>query len=228
MDLTEIAARIDQTALYPDLNEAGVRLLCDEAEKYGFYRVFIPPCRVPLAVELLRQTPVMVGSVVGFPFGYTTSDLKAIEATKLIEAGAADIDMVINLGLVKDGRWTEVAADIAAVCAAAKKIHVPFEVTVKVIIETALLDEEEKVRAARTVKEAGADYVKTSTGYASTGAVAADVALLRATVGPSFGVKASGGIRTAVQFHEMVAAGADRIGTSAGVTIMEEEAGRAR
>ena len=228
MDLTEIAALIDQTALYPDLNEAGVRLLCDEAEKYGFYRVFIPPCRVPLAVELLRQTPVMVGSVVGFPFGYTASDLKAIEATKLIEAGTADIDMVINLGLVKDGRWTEVAADIAAVCAAAKNIHVPFEVTVKVIIETALLDEEEKVRAARTVKEAGADYVKTSTGYASGGAVAADVALLRATVGPSFGVKASGGIRTAVQFHEMVAAGADRIGTSAGVTIMEEEAGRAR
>ncbi len=228
MDLTEIASRIDHTALQPDLDEASVRRLCNEAEKYGFFRVFIPPCRVPLAVELLRPTPVMVGTVVGFPFGYTDSDFKAVEATRLVEAGAADIDMVINLGWVKDGRWAEVVADIAGVCTAARNVNAPFEVTVKVIIETALLDEEEKRQAARTVKEAGADYVKTSTGYASGGAVAADVALLRATVGPSFGVKASGGIRTAVQFHEMVAAGADRIGTSAGVAIMEEEAGRAR
>ena len=228
MDLVEIAARIDHTALYPDLDEAGVRRLCDEARRYGFFRVFIPPCRVPLAAKLLGQTPAKVGSVVGFPFGYAASDSKAAEAARLVEAGAADIDMVINLGWIKDGRWAEVAADIATVRVAAKEVKASFEVTLKVIIETALLNEDEKVRAARTVKEAGADYVKTSTGYAGGGAVAADVALLRSTVGSSFGVKASGGIRTAAQLHEMLAAGADRIGTSAGAAIIEEEAGRAR
>lgn len=228
MDTQEIAALIDHTALHPDLDEAGVRRLCDEARQYGFVRVFVPPCRVRLAAELLRQMPVEVGSVVGFPLGYAAPESKAAEAAVLVEAGAADIDMVINIGWIKDGRWADVCADITAVCTAARSVRTHVEVTVKVIIETALLSEAEKTRAAKAVVEAGADYVKTSTGYADAGAVAADVALLRGVVGESFGVKASGGIKTAVQLHEMLAAGADRIGTSAGVAIMLEEAGGAR
>jgi deoxyribose-phosphate aldolase len=170
----------------------------------------------------MSGSDVGVGSVAGFPFGYETTAIKAVQAATVIAGGASDVDMVLNIGWIKDGLWDDVAADIKETTLAARAAAGGRPIIVKVIIETCLLTDDEKKRAALAVVRAGADFVKTSTGYSTGGAVAGDVALLRKTVGPDFGVKASGGIRTLDQFRVLAEAGADRIGTSAGVAIMDE------
>lgn len=189
-------------------------MLCDEAKKFHFAAVCINPVYVSLAVSHVAQSAVKVCTVVGFPLGANTSAVKSFEAHDAIVHGAHEIDMVINMGALKFGNDLLVSNDIKAVR----------EVTVgrvlKVIIETGLLSQEEKVRACLMAREAGADFVKTSTGFANSGATAADVRLMRETVGPHMGVKASGGIRDAKTAEELIAAGANRLGTSFGVSII--------
>lgn len=217
-----LAKRIDHTALGSDLSANGVMRLCQEAKEHGFRSVFLQPCRVRLAADLLKGTGIAVGTVAGFPFGANFSEVKAREAALAVSLGAAEIDMVINVGWIKDGRWEDVRKDIGLVVKAAAEASDGGRAIVKVIIETCLLSDSEKRRAAIVIKEVGADYVKTSTGYMGAGANADDVRLLRAVVGDDFGVKASGGIRTLAQATDLVEAGADIIGTSAGVAIIEE------
>lgn len=220
--MEDIAKLIDHTVLNSDADKKKIEHLCAEARNFGFKSVFLHPCRVEQAVIHLRGTSINVGTVSGFPFGANRTEIKAREAALAVSQGAQEIDMVINVGWIKDGRWDDVASDISAVVKAAK-VGSDRPVTVKVIIETCLLTDEEKRRAAMAVKDAGADFVKTSTGYMGGGATVEDVALLRAAVGPEFGVKASGGIRTLEQVKALIAAGATRIGTSAGVQIMNED-----
>jgi deoxyribose-phosphate aldolase len=222
MNVKDIAGLIDHTALGPDFDEAGTVRLCAEAKRYGFHTAFVPPCRVKRAVELLAGSGVGVGSVAGFPFGYETTKIKAAQAATVIGDGASDVDMVINIGWIKDGLWPEVTADINETVQAARAAAEGRPVMVKVIIEACLLTDDEKRRAALAVQEAGANFVKTSTGYSTGGAVVADVVLLREAVGYDFGVKAAGGIRKLSEFRSMIDAGADRIGTSASVAIIEE------
>lgn len=220
--MKEIAGLIDHTALGSDVDAKRVEQLCEEARRYGFRSVFTQPCRVEAAVACLRGTGMHVGTVSGFPFGANNPEIKASEAALAVSQGADEIDMVINVGWIKDGRWEEVKTDISGVVKASGVDGGARKITVKVIIETCLLTESEKRRAALVIREAGADFVKTSTGYMGPGANVDDVALLRAVVGPDFGVKASGGIRTLEQVKALIAAGANRIGTSAGVAIMNE------
>ena len=227
-EIAEIAARIDHTVLGAEVGDDKVVQVCSEARLFGFRTAFVPPCWVERAVGLLRDTDIGVGSTVGFPFGNDSTAAKAAQAVDSVKTGASDVDMVINIGWVKDGRWGAVRADIEETVRAAREAGGRRRVVVKVIIETCLLTAQEKERTAHTIVEAGADFVKTSTGYAQSGAVVSDVALLRAAVGPGFGIKASGGIRTLDELREMVAAGADRIGTSAGVAIVEELKARMR
>jgi deoxyribose-phosphate aldolase len=213
----EIAKLIDHTLLRPDAREQDVRTLCAEAREFGFHSVCVNPHFVEKARALLRGSGVRVTSVVGFPLGMTLTAVKAYEALNAALLGAEELDMVINLGALKSGRWDVVERDISDVVAVTRGlIH-------KVIIEACYLDEEEKKRAAGAALEAGADFVKTSTGFGPGGARVEDVRLIRAVVGDKAGVKASGGIRTLAQAREMVAAGATRIGTSRGRDIMEEE-----
>ncbi len=220
----DLARYIDHTLLRPDATAAEIDRLCSEAKEYGFAAVCINPTWVRRAAEQLRGTSVAVASVIAFPFGATTSDIKAAEARRALRDGAREIDMVINIGALKSGMRELVREDIARVsdaCHEAGAIN-------KVIIEAALLTDEEKVIASRLAQRARADYVKTSTGFASGGATVFDVALMRETVGPKMGVKAAGGIRTAEDVREMIAAGATRIGASAGVRIVtggERQAG---
>ena len=212
----DLAAYIDHTLLRPDATAGDIDRLCAEALEYGFAAVCVNPVWVARCQGHLRGSDVRIASVVGFPFGATTPDIKATEARRAIRDGAREIDMVINIGALKSGEHDLVRADIARVsdaCREAGAIN-------KVIIEAALLTDEEKVVACLLAKEARADYVKTSTGYASGGATVFDVALMRETVGPRMGVKAAGGIRTAEDVREMIAAGATRIGASAGVRIV--------
>ncbi len=219
----DLAACIDHTLLRPDATAAEIDQLCVEAAEHHFAAVCVNPTWVARAAEALRGTGVAVASVVGFPFGAGTSEVKAAEASRAIHDGANEIDMVINIGALRSGMTDLVRDDIAAVseaCHAAGAVN-------KVIIETALLSDDEKVTACRLAAAAGADTVKTSTGYASGGATAGDVALMRATVGPGMGVKAAGGIRTAADVRAMLDAGATRIGTSAGVRIVAEQNGDA-
>lgn len=217
MKAEELAAFIDHTLLKPDATETMVRRLCAEARQYGFAAVCVNPNYVKLAAEELKGSPVRVATVVGFPLGATFTEVKVRETALAVAAGAAEIDMVIDLGALKDGRLRRVEEDVAAVVREAAAGGA----TVKAILETALLTEEEKVTAARLAVAAGAAFVKTSTGFGPGGATVEDVRLLKQTVGDKAGVKASGGIRTAEAALAMVAAGASRIGTSAGVAIME-------
>ena len=213
-----IAKMIDHTVLKPQTTEADVRKLCAEAAEYGFASVCVNPCWVSLCAELLQDTPVDVCTVIGFPLGANTPAVKAFEAAEAIAQGATEVDMVLNVGAMKDGKHDLVREDIAAVVEAAKG-----KALVKVILETCLLNDEEKRAACRLAKEAGADYVKTSTGFSTGGATVEDIALMRTEVGADMGVKASGGIRDYAAAKAMVQAGASRIGASAGVQIVAQE-----
>jgi deoxyribose-phosphate aldolase len=218
-----IAATIDHTLLKPDATADDIDKLCREAAEWKFATVCVNPTWVARAASRLRRTGVGVCSVVGFPLGATTPDVKQYEARRAIFDGASEIDMVLNVGALKSGDVRLVADDIRAVVAACSERGV----TSKVILETALLTDEEKVTACTLAKAAGADFVKTSTGFGPGGATAADVALMRRVVGSEMGVKASGGVRDLQQVKAMVAAGATRIGASAGVRIVKESRGDA-
>ncbi|KYD32937.1 deoxyribose-phosphate aldolase [Parageobacillus toebii] len=211
-----IAKMIDHTLLKADATKAQIVKLCEEAKQYGFASVCVNPTWVATAAELLKGTDVKVCTVIGFPLGANTPETKAFETKNAIENGAAEVDMVINVGALKDGNDDLVERDIRAVVDVAKG-----KALVKVIIEACLLTEEEKVRACQLAVKAGADYVKTSTGFSTGGATPEDVALMRKTVGPNIGVKASGGVRDMQSAEAMIQAGATRIGTSSGVSIVE-------
>ena len=216
------ASLIDHTLLKPEASEADIRKLCDEAAQFGFASVCVNPGWVKQASEFLKGSGVPVCTVIGFPLGATLSDVKAYEARRSIFNGAREVDMVINIGALKSGDDCAVEDDIKAVAEAAHENHI----LCKVIIETALLTDEEKVRACLAAKNAGADFVKTSTGFSKGGATVADVALMRKTVGRSLGVKASGGVKGIEDARAMFEAGATRIGASVGVKIAQEAEGK--
>ncbi len=223
-----IARLIDHTVLAPDTTEARVRALCAEAREHCFASVCVNPCWVPLAAEELRGAPPAVCTVIGFPFGADRAPVKAAETERAVQDGATEVDMVLNVGFLKSGRYAEAEDDVRAVVKAARGAgrtararKATERVLVKVILETALLSDEEKVIACVLAQNAGADFVKTSTGFAKGGASPADVALMRRVVGDRMGVKASGGIRSLETAQEMVASGATRIGASASVAIVQ-------
>jgi len=215
--LIEIASLIDHTILKPDATREDVLRVCQEARDYTFASVCVNPYWVPLVARQLAGSPVKVCSVVGFPLGATTTEAKVCETESAIRLGATEIDMVINIGALRSGDLETVKVDIAAVAAT---VH-QHDAILKVIIETALLTDEQKVTACEIAVAAHADFVKTSTGFSTFGATAHDVELMRRTVGPNVGVKASGGIRTLEDFRSMVAAGASRVGASASVKIVD-------
>jgi len=215
------ASLIDHTLLKPEASEADIKKLCDEAAQFGFASVCVNPSWVKAAAEFLRGSDVPVCTVIGFPLGATLSDVKAYEARRAIFNGAREVDMVINIGALKSGDDCLVEDDIRAVADAAHENGV----LCKVIIETALLTDEEKVRASLAAKNAGADFVKTSTGFSKGGATVEDVALMRRTVGRDLGVKASGGVKGIDDARAMFEAGATRIGASVGVKIAQEASG---
>ena len=213
-----LARLIDHTLLKPEATEVQIRKLCEEAAQYGFASVCLNPTWVRLASNLLRQTAVGVCTVIGFPLGANAADVKIYETRRALHDGASEIDMVINVGALKSRDYELVESDILGVVCCCKEAGA----TSKVIIECALLEEEEKVKACTLVKAAGADFVKTSTGFAAGGATVEDVALMRRVVGESMGIKAAGGVRDAATARQMVAAGATRLGASAGVRIIQE------
>lgn len=215
------ASLIDHTLLKPEASESDIKKLCDEAAQYGFASVCVNPSWVKKASEFLRGTNVPVCTVIGFPLGATISDVKAYETRRAIFNGAREVDMVINIGALKSGDDCTVEDDIRAVVEAAHENGI----LCKVIIETALLTDEEKVRACLASKNAGADFVKTSTGFAKGGATVDDIALMRRAVGKGLGVKASGGVKGIEDAKAMVEAGATRIGASVGVKIAQEASG---
>lgn len=208
----------DHTILKPEAREADVVKLCEEAKEYGFYAVCVNSCYVPLAVAELTGTGVRVASVIGFPLGACSTPAKVFETTWAGSVGAKEIDMVIHVGALKEGRFDYVLQDIKGVVDAAAKQGA----IVKVILETCLLTDEEIVKACELSKDAGAAFVKTSTGFSKDGATAHHVLLMKTTVGDSMEVKASGGIRDYKKTMEMIEAGADRIGASASVEILKE------
>ena len=214
MDKKTIAAMIDHTLLKPEATPAQIEKLCAEAAEYHFASVCVNPVYIPLAARLLKGTGVKVCCVVGFPLGAIAPEQKAAEAASCAAMGAEELDMVIHVGAAKAGDWALVQRDIEGVVKAAAG-H-----TVKVIIETCLLTDEEQVKACEAAKAAGADFVKTSTGFSTGGATTHDIALMRKTVGPEMGVKASGGIRDYETAMAMIEAGANRIGASAGIAIV--------
>jgi deoxyribose-phosphate aldolase len=209
-----LASYIDHTLLKPEATTADVLKICEEAVTYHFFSVCVNADHVKTVADAVKGTEVKVTAVVGFPLGATTSATKAFEAQEAISNGAHEIDMVINVGALKSGNDAKVKSDIAEVVKAIDK-----RARLKVIIETCLLTEEEKIRACELSVAAGADYVKTSTGFSSGGATEADIALMRKTVGPNIGVKASGGIRDFETAMVMVKAGASRIGASQSIAI---------
>jgi deoxyribose-phosphate aldolase len=216
---TRIANLIDHTALAATTSKEDIIKLAEEAKEYQFASVCVNPTWVKLAAELLKdEKEVKVCTVIGFPLGANTPEVKAFETTNAIENGATEVDMVINIGALKDGNDELVEGDIRAVVEAAKG-----KALTKVIIETSLLTDEEKIRACELSVKAGADFVKTSTGFSTGGATAADVALMRKVVGPNIGVKASGGVRSREDALAMTEAGATRIGASSGVSIVKGE-----
>jgi deoxyribose-phosphate aldolase len=215
------ASLIDHTLLKPEAAYADIKKLCDEAREFGFASVCVNPGWVKQAAEFLKGSGVPVCTVIGFPLGATLPDVKAYEARRAIFNGAREVDMVINIGALKSGDDCAVEDDIKAVVEAAHENHI----LCKVIIETALLTDEEKVRACIAAKNAGADFVKTSTGFAKGGATANDVSLMRRTVGKELGVKASGGVKGIDDARAMFEAGATRIGASVGVKIAQEASG---
>ena len=211
---------IDHTILKPEATEAAVQKIIDEAKEYNFFSVCINPCWIAFASEQLADTDVAVCTVIGFPLGANTPEVKAYEAADAIKNGANEVDMVINIGALKSQQYDHVRQDIQGVVDAAKG-----KALVKVIIETALLTDEEKVKACELAKEAGADFVKTSTGFSTGGAKVADIRLMRETVGSDMGVKASGGVHNAEEALAMIEAGATRIGASTGVAIVSGATG---
>jgi deoxyribose-phosphate aldolase len=217
----EVARHIDHTLLKPDANRDEILKVCEEGVRYGFASVCINPIWVREAACALRGSGVKVCTVIGFPLGANSPDTKAYEARRSIFDGASELDMVINIGALKSGDHDLVSRDIRAVVDVAHE----YDYICKVIIETALLTDDEKVSACLIAKEAGADFVKTSTGFSKGGATAADVALMRRVVGGQMGVKASGGVRDLKQAQEMIQAGATRIGASVGVKIIQEMRG---
>jgi deoxyribose-phosphate aldolase len=214
----DIARLIDHTLLKPDATRAQVEQLCREAQQHGFAAVVVNPTYVALCAEMLKDSGVAVCSVIGFPLGATLPEVKAYESQQAIMDGATEVDMVINIGALKDGDYELVERDIDMVVRACHNAGA----LCKVIIETALLNDGQKIKACQLAKQAGADYVKTSTGFASGGATVEDVALMRRIVGPDMGVKAAGGVRNLEHAKAMISAGATRIGTSAGVQIVQE------
>ncbi|MEZ7605591.1 deoxyribose-phosphate aldolase [Streptococcus sp. 27098_8_113] len=206
---------IDHTLLKPDASQEQIETLIEEAKKYDFASVCVNPTWVSFAAQALKATDVKVCTVIGFPLGANTPELKAFETSDAIQNGANEIDMVMNIGALKSRNFDLVERDIRAVVEAAKGT------LVKVIIETCLLTDDEKVKACQIAQKAGADFVKTSTGFSTGGATVADVALMRKTVGPDMGVKASGGARSYEDALAFIKAGATRIGASSGVAIME-------
>lgn len=215
--MKNLASYIDHTILKPETSEKDVIKICNEALEYGFASVCINPCFVRLANNILKGSEVKVCTVVGFPLGANTYAVKAFEANEAIQNGAEEIDMVLNIGALKEGRLDNVQEDIAAVAKVCKG-----KALLKVIIETCLLSEEDKIEACKIAKLAGADFVKTSTGFSTSGATEADIALMKKTVGEELGVKASGGIRDYNTALSMIKAGATRIGASASVKIINE------
>lgn len=214
--MKDITQYIDHTVLKADAVTADIDKICQEAVEYNFKTVCIQPYWVPYAVEQLAGSDVGITTVIGFPLGANTSEIKALEAKQALKDGATEVDMVINIGALKSEDYDTVFNDIKAVVDA-----VAGEAVVKVIIETALLTKSEKVRASELAKKAQADFVKTSTGFSTGGATIEDIKLMRATVGPDMGVKASGGVRDYADAIAMIEAGATRIGASSGIAIVE-------
>jgi deoxyribose-phosphate aldolase len=215
---SDIARLIDHTLLKPEASRRDIEKLCSEALKFGFASVCVNPWNVPLAAEMLRGSEVRVCTVVGFPLGATLPEVKIFEAEQAIKLGAQEIDMVINIGALKSGDDAAVEADIRGVVQACHRNGA----ICKVILETALLNTEEKVRGSLAAKNACADFVKTSTGFSTGGATAEDVRLMRAVVGGEIGIKAAGGVRSFEDLKKMVEAGATRIGASASIKILEQ------
>ena len=214
MDKQQLASMIDHTVLKADATRVDVEKICKEAAEYKFASVCINPGNVELAAKLLADSEVKVCTVIGFPLGANTSEVKAFETKEAIAKGAHEVDMVINIGRLKDKDYEYVRNDIKAVVEAAKG-----KALTKVIIETCLLTDEEKVKACELAKEAGADFVKTSTGFSTGGATPEDIKLMRETVGPNLGVKASGGVRCFADAEAVIANGATRIGASSSIII---------
>lgn len=210
-----IAKTIDHTLLKADAKKEEIEKLCEEAKYHGFASVCVNPSRVKQAAELLRDSEVKVCTVIGFPLGATMTEVKAFETKIAIDQGATEVDMVINIGALKDGDFDAVEKDIRAVVASAQG-----KALVKVIIETSLLTDKEKKKACELAVSAGADYVKTSTGFSTGGATEDDVILMRKTVGAKIGVKASGGVRSQQDAMTMIKAGATRIGASSSIGIV--------
>jgi deoxyribose-phosphate aldolase len=217
-DWHSAASLIDHTLLKADATPDQVIALCDEAARYGFHAVMVNPANVALAAARLRGSPVKVGTVVGFPLGANLTLTKLAEAEAALRNGAHELDMVLNIGALKSGDRTLVQHEMRSVVRLAHERGA----ILKVILENCLLTQVEKILACSLALEAGVDFVKTSTGFADSGATAADVVLMRGVVGLKVGVKAAGGIRTAAQFMDMIDAGANRIGTSAGIGILRE------
>lgn len=213
-----VATLIDHTLLKPEASQGDIDRLCAEARQYGFATVCVNPTWVQHCAHALRGATARVCTVVGFPLGATLPEVKALETRRVIESGASEVDMVLNIGALKSNLYSLVHDDIEAVTSVCRKMGA----ISKVIIETALLTDEEKVKAAVLVRTGDADFIKTSTGFASGGATVADVALLRRVVGPDMGVKAAGGVRDLKSAKAMIDAGADRIGASVGVKIVRE------
>ncbi|MFP4371133.1 MAG: deoxyribose-phosphate aldolase [Halanaerobium sp.] len=219
----DMAKMIDHTNLSPTSTVDDIKKLCEEAKEHEFASVCVNPIYVPLSAKLLEDSSVKVCTVVGFPLGANTTEVKSYETRNAIKNGAQEIDMVMNIGAFKSGAYEIFKADIKAVVDATKKAGVSSDIIVKVILETCFLDEEEIVKACEIVKDSGADFVKTSTGFGDYGARVEDVSIMRKTVGRDVGVKASGGIKNFEQALEMLDAGANRIGASSGVTIVTDD-----
>ena len=217
-EVHQLASLIDHTLLRPEATRAQIKQLCEEALHWGFAAVCVNSAWVPLVAEQLRGSPVKVGAAVGFPFGASLTSAKCADAEMAIQVGAQEIDVVMNIGALRSGDAALVEAEVRAV---AGTCHAR-GVLLKVILENAYLDQKQKVKACRLIQQAGADFVKTSTGLAASGATVADVRLMRKTVGRQMGVKAAGGIRTLADALRLLEAGANRLGTSAGVAILAE------
>lgn len=214
--VSDIAKVIDHTLLRPDAMPGDIERLCREAIHYGFHSVCIHPSWVPLAAAALSGTEVKVAAVIGFPLGATFSRVKVFEALEAVLHGCQELDVVMNLGQARAGRWGDVEKDLSDIISATGgAVH-------KVIIETCYLDKPQRMRASELVRDVGAQFVKTSTGFGTGGATVEDIELIRSVVRGSCGIKAAGGVRTLAQVREFIAAGATRIGTSSGVALMEE------
>ncbi|MGO4939167.1 deoxyribose-phosphate aldolase [Fundicoccus sp. Sow4_D5] len=214
----ELSKYIDHTLLKADATVAQIETLCQEAVDYNFMSVCINPVHIPVAKMALGNSDVKICTVIGFPLGANTTAVKVFEAKQAVEAGATEVDMVINIGAAKAGDWKTVESDVRAVVEA-----MPDHVIVKVIIETSLLNDEEKTLASQAAQRAGTDFVKTSTGFSTGGATLEDVALMRKAVGADLGVKASGGVSNYAEAIAMIEAGATRIGASKGIAIVTQK-----